>query len=144
MRFWDSSAIIPLIVEEAASARMRDLYAGDRGMLVWWGTLVECRSGLARRERARAISGETGNEAMRALTELSDYWTEVEPVETVRAMALRLLGVHDLRAADSMQLAAAVVARAESPRVLQFVCLDRRLSLAASKEGLDALGEGVA
>ena len=40
MRFWDSSAIVPLIVEEAASARMRDLYAGDRGMLVWWGTLV--------------------------------------------------------------------------------------------------------
>ena len=56
MRFWDSSAIIPLIVEESASARMRDLYESDRGMLVWWGTLVKCRSGLARRERAPAHS----------------------------------------------------------------------------------------
>ena len=143
MRFWDSSAIIPLIVEESASARMRDLYESDRGMLVWWGTLVECRSGLARRERAGTISDETGNEAMRAFRELADYWTEVEPVEAVRAAALRLLGVHDLRAADSAQLAAAVVARSESPGPLQFVCLDRRLSLAASKEGLDAVGEGI-
>ena len=48
MRFWDSSAIIPLIVEESASARIRDVYESDRGMLVWWGTLVEGRSCLAR------------------------------------------------------------------------------------------------
>ena len=48
MRFWDSSAIIPMIVEESASARIRDVYESDRGMLVWWGTLVEGRSGLAR------------------------------------------------------------------------------------------------
>ena len=40
MRFWDSSAIIPLIVEEAASTQMRTLYQSDAGMLVWWGTLV--------------------------------------------------------------------------------------------------------
>ena len=73
MRFWDSSAIIPLIVEESASARMRDLYESDRGMLVWWGTLVECRSGLARRERAGTISDETENEPMRAFRELADY-----------------------------------------------------------------------
>ena len=142
MRFWDSSAIIPLIVEEAASTQMRDLYQSDSSMLVWWGTLVECRSGIARRERAGKISNATGTKTMGALRDLADYWTEVEPVEAVRTVALRLLGAHDLCAADSMQLAAAVVARSEPPRVLQFVCLDRRLALAASKEGLDAVGEG--
>lgn len=142
MRFWDSSAIIPLIVEEAASARLRDLYENDRGMLVWWGTPVECRSALARRERFGTISEETANQAMKSLRELADYWTQVEPVEAVRDVALRLLGVHDRRAADSMQLAAAVVAGTQSSGALQFVCLDRRLSLTASKEGLETVGEG--
>ncbi len=141
MRFWDSSAILPLIVEEVASVHMRSLHKSDRGMLVWWGTLVECRSGLARRERAGMIPATVGNEAERALNELAQYWTEVEPVDAVRDVASRLLGIHDLRAADALQLAAAVVARSDAPRTLQFVCLDRRLAAAASKEGLVAIGD---
>ena len=142
MRFWDSSAIIPLILEEAASGRIRDLYTGDRDMLVWWGTLIECHSGLARRERAGLIPGDVRVNTDRALRELSLHWTEVEPVSSIREVAIRLLGVHDLRAADALQLASAVLSRSEEPRLLEFVCLDRRLAAAASKEGMVVLDEG--
>ena len=143
MRFWDSSAVVPLILEEAVSGHMRDLHGGDRDMLVWWGTLIECHSGLARRERAGLIPVEVRTEADRALHELSLHWTEVEPVAAVREVAIRLIGTHDLRAADALQLAAAVLSRSEEPRLLEFVCLDRRLAAAASKEGLAVLGEGM-
>lgn len=142
MRFWDSSAVVPLILEEAASGRMRDLYTGDRDMLVWWGTPIECHSGIARRERAGFIPDDVRTDADRALRELSLHWTEVEPVAPIREVAIRLVGVHDLRAADALQLAAAVLARSEEPRLLEFVCLDWRLAAAASKEGMVVLGGG--
>ena len=141
MRFWDSSAVVPLLLEEAASDRVRGLHERDRDMLVWWGTLIECHSGIARREREGLIQEAHRTEALRALHELSLYWTEVEPVTAVRDVAARLVGTHDLRAADALQLAAALVARAGEPRLLEFVCLDRRLAAAASKEGLSVLGE---
>jgi hypothetical protein len=129
MRFWDSSAVVPLILEEAASGRVRELLGGDRDMLVWWGTPIECHSGLARRERAGLIPAEVR--------------TEADRVAAIRGVAIRLVGTHDLRAADALQLAAAVLSRSEEPRLLEFVCLDRRLAAAASKEGLAVLGEGI-
>ncbi len=111
MRFWDSSAVVSLILEEAASGHMRGLHGSDRDMLVWWGTPIECHSGLARGERAGRIPADVKAEADRALREMSLYWTEVEPVASIRDAAIRLVGVHDLRAADALQLAAAVLSR---------------------------------
>jgi len=35
MRFWDSSALVPLIVEEERSSRCRVLRRADRTMVVW-------------------------------------------------------------------------------------------------------------
>lgn len=59
--------------------------------------------------------------------------------EAVRQRAKRLLMVHPLRAADALQLAAALVWAAESPQGLELVCLDRRLKEAALKEGFTVL-----
>lgn len=143
MRFWDSSAVVSLILEEAASGHMRGLHGSDRDMLVWWGTPIECHSGLARGERAGRIPADVKAEADRALREMSLYWTEVEPVASIRDAAIRLVGVHDLRAADALQLAAAVLSRPSESGPLEFVCLDRRLAVAASKEGMVVLGEGL-
>ena len=52
MRFWDSSAITPLLVVEADSAQRERQLADDADMLVWFGTLTEVESSLARRKRA--------------------------------------------------------------------------------------------
>ena len=60
---------------------------------------------------------------------------EVLPADSVRASAQRLLRVHPLRAADSLQLAAALLACEQDPPSLELVCLDDRLAEAAGREG---------
>jgi len=57
----------------------------------------------------------------------------------VRARAARLLSLHPLRAADALQLAAALVWCRERTAEAPFVCLDDRLRLAAAREGFRVL-----
>lgn len=55
MRFWDASAIVPLLIAEASTRRLQALDARDPDMLVWWGFEVECASTLASLERSAAL-----------------------------------------------------------------------------------------
>lgn len=139
MKFWDSSAIVPLLVQEASSAEALAWLKDDPDMLVWWGTLVECTSAIARRERDGSLDGSSSVAAFSRLQALTQCWQEVGPVDAVRSLSMRLLRVHDLRAADSLQLAAALVASEAQPASLVFVCLDKRLDDAARLEGLARL-----
>ena len=134
MRFWDASAIVPLLVEQGASERCGELLGQDGELVVWWGTAVECWSALARLRRDGRLSEEDAQAAGDLLAVMRDGWNEVEPAEPVREQARRLLGLYLLRAADALQLAAAMVvtsARLELP----FVTLDDRLGAAAAEEG---------
>ncbi len=135
MRFWDSSAVVPLLVPERASERLRRLHANDPVVLAWWGAEVECVSAVARAERVGRLSASGASEGLRRLIALRREWHEIEPSEEVREAAKRLLRVHDLRAADSLHLAAAFVAAESRPASLEFVCLDDRLRVAAGREG---------
>ena len=139
MKFWDSSAIIPLLVREAASDRVRRIVSEDADMLVWWGTPVECTSAVARHERDQHVDSETAALALERLRVLVPSWTEVQPSERVRSTAQRALRVHALRAADALQLAAAIVAAGEDRASLEVVCLDQRLTLAARREGFQVI-----
>jgi predicted nucleic acid-binding protein len=139
MRFWDASAIVPLLVDEPIRETLLGLLDGDSGMLVWWGTPVECTSAIARREREGALSVTEATGAVQRLRDISSGWHEILPSEIVRSVAQRLLRVHPLRAADSLQLAAAVVASEREPATLEFVSLDERLSEAASREGFPVI-----
>lgn len=136
MRFWDSSAVVPLLVEEETSEVLRRHYAEEDALLVWWATEVECASALARLERDGLLSPRETSEALQRLDDLADAWSLVEPTTRVLQVAKRLLRTHDLRAADSLQLAAALLAAEGQPAGLSFVCLDDRLCLAAEREGL--------
>lgn len=135
MRFWDASAIVPLLVAEAMTQRMQALARQDPEMLVWWGSDVECMSALARLERAAALDAKAMAIASDRLKQLGDGWHELEPNEIVRESAMRFLRVHPLRAADALQLAAAFIAAERRPTSLQIVTLDDRLATAALKEG---------
>lgn len=137
MKFWDSSAIVPLLVREASSAEMRSLYRADTDMLVWWSTRVECRSALARERRMKRLTTRAFDTAIERLTWLADRWIEIEPSDAIRSTAERLIDAHDLRAADALQLGAAIAIKP----LIDFVVLDRRLALAASAERLDVLPE---
>lgn len=135
MRFWDSSAIVPLIVADTSTDAVQAIAADDPVMCVWWGTEGECVSALARLEREDALTTATITDAFVRLDMLAEAWNEVQPVAAVRGAARRLLRVHALRAADALQLGAAVVAAENVPASLDVVTLDERLAVAARREG---------
>jgi len=134
MRFWDSSAIVPLLVDDPRREALFELVRNDPAMVVWWGTPVECASAIARHERDGDFSLAQATEALSRLRTYGRSWSEVVASEAVRATALRLLRTHRLRAADSLQLAAAIVAAEGDPSSMPFVSLDERLLDAASRE----------
>jgi predicted nucleic acid-binding protein len=135
MRFWDSSAIVPLLVAESASPGVLAEYVRDPDVVVWWATEVECVSGLARLEREGSLAASGLSEALRRLDALALAWHEVQPSSRMRIVAIRLLRTHGLRAADAFQLAAAITAAEDRPGALAMVTLDARLAVAAEREG---------
>lgn len=139
MKFWDSSAIVPLVVEEPVTSAVVGLYRDDPLMLVWWGAETECVSALARLERRRALSPDSLTQALERLRALKSTWQEIQPVEVLKETAIRLLRVHNLRAGDSLQLAAAILASEHRPSSIGFVCLDERLTIAAQREGFNVI-----
>lgn len=143
MRFWDSSAIVPLLAPQAATTAMERLLDADSQMLVWWGTTVECVSALARLEREGVMSADDVGASQSRMRALALVWHEVQPHVRVRANAERLLRVHPLRAADALQLAAALEVASGVPSDLELVCLDRRLAEAASREALVVVSGGI-
>ena len=135
MRFWDASAVIALLAQEPAREHLLGLLEQDPQMLAWWGTPVEISSAVARREREQLLGADAVASALTAARQLADSWHEIVPSDVVRRMAERLLRVHPLRAADSLQLAAALIGADHDPGTLEIVCLDARLTSAARREG---------
>ena len=86
---------------------------------------------------ALTVDGE--RQARDQVTSFLDSWTEVLPSSSLRRRAMRLIATHDLRAGDSLQLAAALTWAGEDPDGKEFVCLDQRLMLAAGAEGFIVL-----
>ena len=136
MKFWDTSALVPLIVDEPTTAAMRDVLSRDRDVVVWMLTSVELLSTLGRLGR---MSAETLADllpgARLEVMDLFARWVAVTHVEGVRRRAERLVGVHPLTAADAMQLGAALLASGDRPETLDFVTLDQPLARCAQLEG---------
>jgi predicted nucleic acid-binding protein len=135
MRFWDTSAIVPLLVGEPSTPGVAAEAERDPEIMVWWATQVECVSAIARMEREARLDGPGTSDAIDRLHELVRAWQEVQPVDRIRQTATRLLRVHGLRAADAFQLSAAISASEERPASLTIVTLDDRLAQAAVREG---------
>ena len=134
MRFWDSSAVVPLILEQPLSARARQMLREDPDVVIWWGTPVECASAFARLSREGLLDPTAESDASHLLEQLRRSWHEVLPGDQVRAQALRVLRLHPLRAGNSLQLAAALE-WAGTPPYRTLVTFDDRLAAAAGREG---------
>jgi len=140
VRFWDSSALLRLLVDEPARARLIALFEKDNEVLAWWGAPVEMTSALARREREGLLTADEVAAALAAARALSESWHEIVPSDAVRRTAERLLRTHPLSGADALQLGAALIAADHDPASLELVCLDERLTVAARREGFTVLG----
>lgn len=139
MRFWDSSALVPLVCREQESARCRSWLKADPVVLVWALAATEVVSALSRKRREEAVSAAVFDAAKHRLAKLEHGWNEITQIDAVRGKARRLLEVHALSAADALHLAAALVAVEDRPSHVGFVTFDRRLNEAAGKEGFRVL-----
>ena len=140
MRFWDSSALVPLVCRETASPRCRAWLRADPVMLVWALAATEVCSALARKRRSGDLPAALHNAAKRRLAILEGTWNEITHYDAVRTRARRLLEAHPLSAADALHLAAALVAVEERPGGFGFVTFDAHLAEAAEREGFEVLG----
>jgi hypothetical protein len=139
VKYWDSSALVPLMIAEAATPQRHALLAADPEIATWWGSSVECASALHRLDREHGLGATGMLRPFGQLRKLAGAWREVQPSERLRLRAVRLLGVHPLRAADALQLAAALTIAEEDPGLVDFVCGDGRLAEAARREGFAIL-----
>ena len=139
MKFWDTSAVVPLCVQEPLSATVREILVEDPVMVVWWGTRTECISALMRQVREGNLAPADERAARHVLYALMQTWIEMQPSEALRSMAERLLAVHPLRTADAFQLAAAILWCQGLTTGQSLVSLDRRLCHVGYREGFNVL-----
>jgi uncharacterized protein len=140
VRFWDASAIIPLVINEDGSSRVKGWLARDPEVVVWTLTRVELLSAIARRRREKPEASAILMAARRDLLRVWEGWSEITAIDIARRHAERLVETHPLRAADAMQLAAALIAADNEPIGLEFVTLDSNFANAADREGFSVLG----
>ena len=135
MRFWDSSAIIPLLVLEDKTEYCISAFQTDKEIMVWTMSKVEVFSALCRSFRENTLTEGTFELAKKRMTDLFDIAFEIVSISKVKERALRLLQVHTLKAADALQLASVLVATQEVTSKLPIMCFDERLKQAAKLEG---------
>jgi uncharacterized protein len=139
VKFWDTSAVVPLCVNEPGSATVKAILVKDPSMVVWWATRTECISAFMRQVREGDLSVADERQAREVLGTLVQAWIEVQPSGTVRGTAERLLAVHPLRAADAFQLAATLLWCQGQTAGMVLVSFDTRLREAGYKEGFSLL-----
>ena len=139
MRYWDSSAVVPLIFEEPTSELLNDLLMRDAEIAVWWGTWAECAVTTSRLKRDGNLDEQSEQETRAALDGLATDWVEIEPIDDMRLLASLPSKDHPLKTADALQLAAALRWCEGDTSGADFVCLDERLRRAASDEGFDVM-----
>src|SRR5438105_2635205 len=95
LAFWDTSALVPVCCLQPQSRHAR--HAGRLYKhVVWWGTAVEMLSALLRGERRGRLSANEAAQAIDRLQYMRREWHEIEPSESVRSQAERMLRIHDL------------------------------------------------
>ncbi len=136
MRFWDTSALVLLIVDEPATNVVRGWLAEDGELALWGLTRVELASAIERRTREGRLSRDERRAALQRVDRLCSTANEVYDLAGVRTRALRVLALHPLRAADALQLGAALVVAEAFFSEARLATFDSRLAEAAEREGL--------
>ena len=139
MRYWDASALAPLVIEEEASELALGWLRSDTEIALWGLTRLELVSAVERRVLEGNIPTSARQPALRLIERITADAHEITDLAAVRMRALPLLARHPLRAADAAQLGAALLVADPDPASLVMVVLDRRLAAAAEREGLVVL-----
>lgn len=136
MKFWDSSALVPLLADESKTEVAKALATDDPAIVVSFITPIEVESAIWRKARG-TVDEDARQRAHRRLSVLRSEWVVVEDYAAVLERARVIVGRHGLRSADAIQLATAVIAR--GPGNLSLVTFDEQLAAAARAEGFPVL-----
>ena len=136
--FWDASALVPLCVLQRATPVVHALSARYR-IAVWWSTPVEMRGAFARLLRMGQLTPARHVAAQFELGQFQAVWREVHPSKELREQAERLVDRFPLKAADALQLAAALSWCIGRPKGRVFIAGDRQLLDAARELGFHAV-----
>jgi len=137
VRFWDTSALVPLVVDELSTPQMAQLLSDDPNIAVWICTSVELASAVWRRARSHDRLSQRDAEAL--IASLESAWIVIDESKAIVDRARYLLTNHRLRGMDALQLGAALFASNDNPRTLPFVTIDHDLAAAARAEGFTVL-----
>ena len=140
--FWDTSALVPFCVQERTSNKVKAL-SKRYDLVVWWSTAVEIRSAIARLHRSGELDDAGRQAALARLSVLRQSWREILPSDKLRAQAEVLLDAYSLRAADSLQLASAMIWCRQRSTLQPFVSSDGSLCRAATQAGFAVLNPGL-
>lgn len=132
--FWDASAIVPLCVNQPTT-KMAFGFLRKFRLVVWWATPIETTSAFSRLLREGEISARNYAAAQLQSDYRASLWRVVAPSEQVAVEARAALERFPLRAADAIQLAAALVWCAGRPKGRVFLTFDQKLAEAAELSG---------
>jgi len=144
--FADSSALVKLYADESGADEVRSISP----LIISQLARVEVPAALWRKHRLGELSAEDATLLVAAFE--ADYFgVDDEPerffviamTPTVLDDAAQLVGVHGLRAYDSVQLASALSTSSEFPEGVAFVAFDQTLRAAAARERLELLSSGM-
>lgn len=130
---------MPLMLDESATAVADALLREGGEIAVWWGTWTECAIAISRTRRDGRTDAEGESNARSILDLLTETWFEIEPSLELRLLASLVSRDYPLKAADALQLAAALRWCEGDTEGSSFVYLDDQLRRAASEEGFDVL-----
>jgi len=136
LAFWDTSALVPLCAHQGITPRVVALFR-KYGTVVWWATPVEIASALRRLVRMKQLTPDEWVTSRRLALDLAESWQVVQPSNALREHATRLVDRYDLKAADAMQLAAALAWCENVPRGEIFLTAEQKLREAAVLSGFD-------
>jgi len=136
--FWDASALVRLCLRRQATPTVVVL-GRQYSVVTWWATPVEIQSAFARLLRMGQLTSQERVGGQVRLEELRTDWREVEPREQLRQRAESLVDRFNLRAADALQLAAALTWSTGHPRNRPFLSGDKQLLDAARQLGFHAI-----
>lgn len=132
--FCDTSVIVTLCVDQIQTSQALLLESRYR-FAVWWATHVEIASELMQLLRQQRITAAEYAHATQQAEQYVKIWRVVVPTARIAIEARILLERYPLRAADALQLAAALEWCEGKPDGRMFLTFDKRLREAAGLAG---------
>lgn len=127
LAYFDSSALVPLVIDEPSTARVRTAWNAAHRVTTSLLSYVEARAAFARAERSHRIGSDQHQQAIIDFDRLWDCVTPITPVESIVLSAAHLAALHRLRGYDAVQCATSLA-----------VATDEMVAVSGDSELLDA------